>query len=165
MKTSQYQNKGNLIGVVGALLLVSSELTAQTISWGPNATAVPISSTSIAIMAVLFMIGGIWVLSKTQKKTQSFLVMALLMTGLYNFATVSQADDSPDISITSESGTKNLNHGTTSIRNDTEDITVKITTIVEHECTYNPSASSCNVGTELAPGQSCMVRLEECSEG
>jgi len=160
---SKHLKKSKLTGIIGGLLLASSELSAQIVTWGPNsgATAVPMSSTSLAIMAALFMIGGIWILSKTQKKAQGFLVMALLITGAYNLNTIVQADDG-GIIIDSAEGEANLHPGSNRIQNNyQEDVKINI---APHGCTITESDRPCGANTVLTTDEWCNVNLTNCPQ-
>jgi len=112
-----------------------------TLSWVPSsATAVPMSSTSMAILAALFMMGGIWILSKKQKKAQSFLIMALLMTGVYNFTVDANATTVLDgilIEIKETRGNdRSLNQGPNVVVNKSGE-EIRIT--IDHDgCPYAP---------------------------
>ena len=159
------QNQKKLVGVITGLLLVGRELSAAnpTLYWGPNATAVPMSTTSMAIMAALFMIGGLWVLSKTQKKAQSFLVMAVLMTGAYNFATVVQANVSPKpITITddnAEGGSESIGlaFGSDVVNESSDAVTL---TVDRDGCVpYQSSLKSPTFSKSVAPVPFCVTGM------
>ena len=161
MEMTQYQSKGKTIGAISALLFAGSELSAANISWGlSSATAVPMSSTSMAIMAALFMIGGIWILSKTEKKAQSFLVLALLMAGAYNVNVI--ATDIAPINISGPSGNADIYFGARNIVTNNNEEPIRITNIDTEGCPAAPSELPCNEGGVVNPNQSCEIDLRLC---
>ncbi len=143
---------GYLSATLG-LFISSSELSAQTITWG-SAHAVPMSLTSMIIMAVLFLLIGIWILKKSQSHAQRLLFSFALMAVSYNY-TVEATAWSHTVSITTESGTAELGtNGTAQVKNDYAD-PVTILAIDPGVCVI--ISNTCTIGTTLANGEYCLV--------
>jgi hypothetical protein len=146
-------------GLVVGLLLLGSQPTAQTISWGP-VTAVPLSSTSLMIMTGLFLFLGTWMLFKKQAQLLSVALLALSVGSSYYTLHASV----PAVSITTDSGSEELYmNATTTVTNDGSN-NIKITAIDPDteisSCTIESSSTTCSVGLVLAPSDSCNVTLD-----
>jgi glucose-6-phosphate-specific signal transduction histidine kinase len=158
-----YSNlKVNLVGVLSSIVLLGSDLFAQpangTVSWAQHA-AVPMSTTSMVIMMLLFLIIGIWMLSKMQKNTQNLLVIALFMaTMVFSYKAVAIGS----ASITTSTGTIDPIYDGQPLQNDYSQA-IQITSMTSnHEaCSINPNpaAGICKVGTILQNGESCTFQL------
>lgn len=78
--------KSLLPKAVFGVMLIGHELFAAdpVISWHPYA-AVPLDRMSMIIMAVMFMLIGAWLLHKSRKPMQQFLVAAVMVSGVYHY--------------------------------------------------------------------------------
>jgi len=149
------KKKVRYLSVILGLFIASSELSAQTITWG-SAHAVPMSLTSIIIMAVLFLLIGIWILKKSQSHAQRLLFSFALMAVSYNY-TVEATAWSHTVDIMAESGTADLDQqGTTQVLN-SYDAPVTILNIDPHGCTIG--SNTCTIGTTLDPGEYCLIEV------
>lgn len=147
-----FTSKTRGISVAAGVLLAGSELSAQTISWG--ATDVPMSMTSLALLAGMFLLLGAWGLSKAQKHVQQFALAAVLVGGVYGYAV--KAIAVPTVEITTSSGTANLVDGYNDVCNAYVNA-VTITAIEPHGCAIH--AQSCEVGTVLDSEDCCYIDI------
>ena len=136
-----------VVAVAGILMGVS-QLSAQTISWG--STAVPMSMTTLIVLAIMFMIGGTWVLSRAKKHVQQFAVAMVLVAGLYNYSGIAIAEVS-NIDITTRSGTAHLTPGVINLVCNKYAEDVVISGIDPDGYMITESSSPCAEGTVLTP--------------
>jgi len=155
----KWHHKNMFIPVIGGLVMVSSSLSAQSISWVPAATAVPLSPGALALLAVMFMGGGSYLLFKSQNRAARSMLSLLLLAGMFGFVREAQANGGPiRITIDTARGEADLACGLgygyrNSIHNDESNIAVKIT-INPDGCIIDET--SCDI---LQPGEGCMVTL------
>jgi hypothetical protein len=137
------------------VLLLSNELFAQTISWN-STTAVPLSPLSLGLLTGLFMLVGLWMLSKKHNQIASFFIVAIVATGFYT--TGLKAMPAP-LSIGTNQGTMHLSDGSNVVRNDYSE-TVMITEIDLQGCmSIATMGTACTEGLQLANGDSCNINI------
>ncbi len=161
----RYQNKFSLVGIVAALFVAVSDLSALTVAWGNvNVQAVPISNMGLMILSVLLMGVSTLFILKSKTQAQKFLMIAFLVAGLFSFGKEAVAAVAgPQIIIRSANGSEQITTitlpTTVDVINEYAD-PVTITTIDEEGCTITKSGGDCEVGTVLLSGDTCNIDIE-----
>ena len=145
------ERKMGIRGIGMLILLASSNLSAASISWQPY-TAVPMGTTSLAILALLFMLGGSWILFRSRKYRQSFAVLAAALVGAYSFPAVAVLP----VSIDTPEGTQSLSCDLNIVTNNSGQ-TVTITQIDTSGCPNN--GGDCEINQPFADGDTCTILL------
>jgi len=150
-----FNHKGFFL--TGGVLLSATNLSAQTFSWVPAATSVPMSPSSLIILAILFMGAGLYLLMKSQNAATRSLFSILLLAGMFGFVTEAKAVINY-YEITTPNGTDiqfSNQDGNNEIRNAAANVPVKITVDADG-CAVN--SDTCN-NVVLQPGEACNVSL------
>ncbi len=147
-----------------ALIATTSELSAATISWiAINAQAVPMSFTSMLVLAGLFLVVGVFLLQKMQHQGVRLFMMAALVAGTFGLATIAKAAAYPVLEITdgSDAVLTILDDAITQVHNSHTDA-IKITSITPSVgCNVVQVATPvCQLNTPLAKDQSCYITIE-----
>jgi len=156
-------NKIKSLGVLSGLVLLSSKASAATLAWvAIGAQAVPMSFTSMMVLAGMFLIVGVFLLQKMQNQGARFFMLALLVVGTFGLTTVAKATSNIlEITDGSDPVVTIDDNAVTEVRNGHTDA-IKITSITPSEgCAVVPGvAPICQINTPLANGQSCYVTIE-----
>jgi hypothetical protein len=145
-----------LVPAAGVILSMSS-LSAQSISWAPASTSVPLSPASLALLAVMFLSAGSYLLYKSQNKAFRSMLSVLLVAGMFGFVKEVQAIDVREtITLTGTTGHADLTGVNHDIQNHTG-IALKITLDADGcDVTHN----DCDV---LQAGDTCHISIDTCS--
>ena len=155
MKKQRY-----LFGLIAA---TAGELSAATITYAPanGATAVPMNTEGLMVMAGLFLATGIWMLVKSKKGMGTALLLAGVLTGVYpTTGNAGMAAATAVVELTNPAGgtttfTEQYNIEVTNISG----VTVTITDIQPNEGA--PTENQCTVGKILANGTSCYLSYSD----
>ena len=141
--------------MVGSVLVASSEVFAQTISWQPY-SAVPMDTASLVILALLFMVGGTWILFKSRKHAVSFLGLAAILVSVYNISAIAKA---LPFQITTPSGNNEPLGSCNRVIENAYSQSVVITFINTSDCP--PVNNTCIIGAEFKPGDTCSISTDQ----
>jgi hypothetical protein len=123
-------------------MLIGNELFAQVsppiISWNPY-TAVPLDRVSTIIMAVLFVLIGAWLLHKSRKPMQQFLVAAVMVSGVYQYALDAVGAEPVPMSAT---GNKTLSCGAYYLLQNSEGGQLQVTGNSGATCVFQPAVGA-----------------------
>jgi len=144
--------------IISGLVVTTGSLSAQSFAWVPASTSVPMSPSSLIILAILFMGAGLYLLMKSQNAAARSLFSILLLAGMFGFVNeVKAANCETDININTHQGNQDLYSYTDhNIHNNVNNIAIKIT-IDPDGCEME---SNCN--SILQPGDGCLISLGSC---
>lgn len=143
--------------LLGGAVLWGSQLFATlptTMSWAPNAQAVPLSTTSLMTMAAILLIAATWMLLKKQRQLPILIIAGVLVAGGYvyqakaNGVGIYDADQCTGTDV--EIGYHAVFHNACGDE-------IKITDINRY-CTA-PDTNPCSIGTVLANDAICNICL------
>jgi len=139
------------------LLSTTGTLSAQSYSWAPAATSVPMSMTSLIILGLMFMAGGSFLLMKSKHPMMRSIFSLMLVAGTFGFVQEAKASMGPSYVITTPTGTHHLStQARNHVFNDEGNIAIKITVDPEG-CPVE--SNNCDI---LRPGESCIIEIGYC---
>jgi len=152
-----HHKKSLFIPLVSGLIVTTTGLiAAPTISWVPASTSVPMSLSSLIILAILFMGAGLYLLMKSQNAVARSLFSILLLAGMFGFVKEVKADMATCITLSSPSGSEILGIGN-HIVNDAQNVPVKI--MIDPDELQLVFTDCYNNNGVLQPGDSCDISL------
>jgi hypothetical protein len=157
-KTMRKERRTLLVPVISGLVLSMSSLSAApvgSITWAPVSTSVPLSPASLALLAVMFLTAGSYLLYKSQNKAFRSMLSVLLLAGMFGFVKEAQAMV-PSVTISSHNGNTRLYSGNSSIHNVASNIPVNIIVAIDNP-DYGIHSNGCHV---LQPGETCAINVE-----
>jgi hypothetical protein len=158
-KAMRKERRNFLVPVIPGMVLSMSSLSAQgMLHWTPVNTTVPLSPASLALLAVMFLTAGSYLLYRSQNKAFRSILSVLLMAGMFGVVKEAQAIADPPIIISTPSGSLQLNSLYNTIKNDEDNIAVKLNIVPDPNCGI--SFINCD---ELLPGEECQINFT-CSD-